>query len=260
MNTVVITASRPTDCWDDPVYNIYRNGELIGEATVSPRRTTLSFTDSIVPNGTWDYYLEADTRTSNVATTITTPVTIVFDTELTPVTDFWAENASKETSYYNMTVKWNAPTSNIPIKGYNIYADVKSYTKNPAPDNGTELLTDTSYDFSWSTEGESAREVYIETVYVIGRVKSATQTFDVSLVGIDASTNIAADANFSLNGRTLLINGTYSKLSLYGTTGSLCGEYAGITTINLSTLPQGVYVAKMVKADGQEAVKKLVLK
>lgn len=261
LNTVVITAGRPTDCWDDPVYYIYRNGENLGKATVSPRRTTLSFTDSIVPNGTWDYYIEADTRTANIATTITTPVTVVFDTELAPVTNMWADNASKSGNYYKMTVHWDAPESKIPITGYNIYADVKSYTKNPAPDNGTEFLTDTSYDYEWSTEGESTRNIYVETVYVIGRIKSETKAFDALVIaGIDNATNIAADANFTLNGRTLLVNGDYSKLSVYGTSGSLCGEFAGANTVNLSTLPQGVYVVKMVKADGHESVKKLVLK
>ncbi len=261
VNTVNITAKISTDNWDCPTYYVYRNGQRIGKATfTNARYTAVSFTDPEVPNGTWDYYLQADNSLSNVTVNIPTPVTIVFDTELQPVTNIRSASATVDNTYYTLSLAWDAPETSYKLLGYNVYKDVKSFTKNPAPDNGSEFIADTSYDLQWAAEGEAETKVIVEAVYNIGRIKSEPVEFNMnSLTGIDEANNIAASADFSLNGRTLRVNGNYGKLSVYAVSGALCGEYAGVESVNLNTLPSGVYVVKVAGADGKEIAKKLIL-
>ena len=260
VNTVNLTAKISTDNWDCPKYYVYRNGQCIGQATfTNARYTGVTFTDSEVPNGTWDYYVQADNTLSNVTVNIPTPVTVVFDTELQPVTNVHYTSASQDATYYNLSVAWDAPETSLTLLGYNVYSDVKSYTKNPAPDNDT-FLTTTAYDFQWSVEGEAEKSVIVEAVYNIGRIKTEAVPFNVDkITGIDEASNIAADVNFSLSGRVLRVNGSYAKLSVYGVSGALCGEYAGAESVNLNSLPSGVYVVKATGVDGKQIAKKLIL-
>ena len=137
---------------------------------------------------------------------------------------------------------------------------MKSFTKNPAPVNGSEFIASPAYDLEWSVEGEAETNVIVEAVYTIGRIKSEAVPFNMSeLTGIDEASNIAADVNFSLSGRTLRVNGNYGKLSVYAVSGALCGEYAGAESVNLNTLPSGVYVVKATGVDGKQIAKKLIL-
>ena len=261
VNTVNISAKISTDNWDCPTYNVYRNGQYIGEATfTNARYTAVSFTDYEVPNGTWDYYLQADNTLSNVTVNVPTPVTVVFNTELQPVTNIHQTTATKDNSYYTLSLAWDAPETPYNLIGYNVYQDVKSFTKNPAPVNGSEFIASPAYDLEWSVEGEAETNVIVEAVYTIGRIKSEAVPFNMSeLTGIDEASNIAADVNFSLSGRTLRVNGNYGKLSVYAVSGALCGEYAGAESVNLNTLPSGVYVVKATGVDGKQIAKKLIL-
>ncbi len=261
VNTVNITAKISTDNWDCPTYYVYRNGQRVGQATfTNARYTAVSFTDAEVPNGTWDYYLQADNSLTNVTVNIPSPVTVVFDTELQPVTNIRSASATKDNTYYTLSLAWDAPETSYKLLGYNVYQDVKSFTKNPAPVNGGEFLVEPAYDLQWSAEGEAETSVIVEAVYNIGRIKSEAVPFNMNtLTGIDEASNIAASADFSLSGRTLRINGNYGKLSVYAVSGALCGEYAGVESVNLNTLPSGVYVVKVAGADGKQIAKKLIL-
>lgn len=261
LNTVAIKASVPTERWDNPSYYVYRNGEKIGKAEVNALNTTITYTDATVQNGTWDYFLIADTDARNVATSVTTPVTMKFDTELQPVTEVWSTDASAGETYYNLSVAWKAPVSDIPLLGYNVYSDIKSYTKNPAPDNDVNLITGTTYDFSWSTEGEPTKEVYVEAVYNIGRIRSQMFSFNVSEISaISQTSQDAESAKLTLNGRQLSISGTYETLNVFDLKGVSCGTWTGAKNINLRSLSAGVYVVKVNTANGKSNAYKLVVK
>lgn len=261
LNTVGITASAPYESWDSPTYHVYRNGINIGEAQTDVTRSKLSFTDATVENGTWDYFLMADTHTGNATVQVTTPVTVTFDTPLTPVTKVWSTSASVEGGNYKLSVAWEAPESDIPVKGYNIYSDIKSYTKNPAPDNDVNLITGTTYDYSWSTENPSTKDVYVEVVYTIGRVRSEAFKFDVSkLTAINEAAASAAGLDVNLAGRTLQISGTAQGVAVYDLTGRRCATYAAAPAVSLASLPAGTYVVNVTDTEGQAHSYKLVLK
>lgn len=262
-NTVKITATAPKQMWGTPTYYIYRNGERVGEASYANKytKTNLVFTDTDVPNGEWDYFIYTDMKMSNVATNITTPVCVTFATVVDTVTNVYQIDATNDGENYTLTVGWTAPKTNLTLKGYNVYSDIKSYTRNPVPDNGTTLVTDTTYTFTWSTEGSASKEVYVEAVYTIGRARSKMFPFDLSEVtAIGEAQADAPAALLSLEGRNLNVAGSYRTLTIFDASGKECGAYAGQPTVSLRALPQGVYVAKLITTDGKTGVCKFILK
>ncbi len=260
LNTVNITAVAPYDKWESPIYEVYRNGQLIGEAKAMG--TALSFTDETVQNGTWDYYLRANTQTSNVCTSITTPITVVFDTYLANATNIHAESASKDDEYYHLTLAWDAPESDIPVLGYNVYHDIRSFTKNPSPDNGAACFTALAYDYMWSTEGSSSRTYYVETVYNIGRTRSEGVVIDADEVTAIETLPVAGAAvpTLTMQGRTLRVSEPYATLQLVGASGAVEGVYRAQQHISLNHLPQGVYVVTLTTAEGVRTHGKIVVK
>lgn len=261
LNTVSMQAGVPSERWDNPSYYVYRNGVNIGEATANDLNSIISYTDATVQNGTWDYFLIADTDARNVATSVTTPVTVNFATELQPVTKVWSTSASVGSGRYNLSVAWEAPESDIPLLGYNIYSDIKSFTKNPAPDNDIDIITGTTYDYSWSTEGEAVKEVYVEAVYNIGRIRSQMFSFNVSEISSIGQANESAEAaTLTLSGRQLSVGGAYESLELYDLKGVALGTWNGSNHIDLGNIPSGVYVVKMNCKGGKSSSCKLVVK
>ena len=267
VNTVSFTADMPSDKWDSPVYYVYRNGKQVGQAQISPRRTTVSFTDEYVPNGTWDYYLEPDTRTANVAMSIPTPITVTFNTELPSVTNVHVASATKDDDNYHLSLAWDAPElgelagKGLQFVGYNYFANVVNENRLPAPVNNGYYIDEPAFDYSWTVLAAPQTKAMIEVVYNIGSVFTDNFSFDMNqLTGIGEAHTADADGAFSVNGRTLTVDGNYQKLSVYAVSGALCSEHVAESHINLSRLPQGVYVVKLQKADGQSVTKKVVLK
>ena len=261
LNTVNITAVAPYDKWESPSFEVYRNGQLIGEAKAVG--SSLTFIDETVQNGAWDYYLRANTKTSNVCTSITTPITVEFDTYLPNATNIHATGARKDAEYYYMSLAWDAPESDIPVLGYNVYHDIKSYTKNPSPDNGANYFPAQAYDYMWSTEASGSRTYYVETVYNIGRTRSEGVVIDAEEVITAIETLPVAGAavpTLTLQGRTLHVSEPYATLQLVGTSGAVEGVYRAQQRISLNHLPQGVYVVTLTTAEGVRTHGKIVVK
>ena len=59
VNTMKLTAERPVGALSTTVWNVFRNGCKIGQATKTGR-TGLEFIDKEVPNGVWDYFIQAE--------------------------------------------------------------------------------------------------------------------------------------------------------------------------------------------------------
>ena len=225
--------------------------------------SSLTFIDETVQNGAWDYYLRANTKTSNVCTSITTPITVEFDTYLANATNIHATIATKDAEYYYMSLAWDAPESDIPVLGYNVYHDIKSYTKNPSPDNGANYFPAQAYDYMWSTEASGSRTYYVETVYNIGRTRSEGVVIDAEEVITAIETLPVAGAavpTLTLQGRTLRVSEPYATLQLVGTSGAVEGVYRAQQCISLNHLPQGVYVVTLTTAEGVRTHGKIVVK
>ena len=267
VNTVTFTANMPSDKWDAPIYYVYRNGVLLGEAEISPRRTTLSFTDEFVPNGTWDYYLEPNTHTANVGMSIPTPINLTFATELPSVSNVHVTSATSDDDNHHLVLAWDAPElgengeKGLKLLGYNYFANVYNESRLPAPENVGTYITEPEYEYTWTVLAGTEAKAMLEVVYNIGSVFTDNYSFDMGqFVGMKDATADSSDEALSVSGRTVKVNGSYKKLSVYAVSGALCSEHQGESTVSLATLPQGVYVVKLQKADGQTVARKVVLK
>ncbi len=257
LNTVKLTATANTGLWGSPSYLVFRNGVCVGKATANSTGRQLSFTDKAVPNGTWDYFIQADNATANAAPAVTTPQLVTLDTELPAVTRFTEETKTKDSEYYRLHLAWEAPETDIPVVGYNVYTDIKSYTKNPAPDNGSAYLTAPQYDWQWIVDGDTEKDVYVEVVYNIGRKRSEAvhYTLDDTFAGISA-VEAAAAQPLTKCGATLLGGDNCRRIELYAADGTRLAT--GGSSLSMASLPKGVYVARAVMADGSKAVLKVV--
>ena len=257
VNSVRLTCDAPMKTYGAKVvYEVFRNGTKVGEAQPG-ENGKLTFEEYEVPNGTWHYLIKAASAYESVDFLSTNVVEKVFDTALPPVQNVaFPVNGVKENGDYQLIVTWDAPDTNYKIIGYNVYTDIRSYTKNPSPVNGVLALPDDtrSYEFAWASTTRKDKTVCIETVYNIGKIKS--ENYPVTLQSLP--TGIVSNeftAHMVTVGNDLLINGNYESLSIYAANGARVAGYSQTHSVNMNALPNGVYVVKLVTATGVETLK-----
>ncbi len=248
VNTVLLKAAKPANALATTVWNVFRNGVKIGQAT-SSGRSDIVYEDVEVPNGHWDYFIQAQDNHGAVGVNISNVVEKDFQTELPAVTDIKVvKNEYNDVQDYELVLDWEAPVTELPIKGYNMFVDLKSFTKNPSPVNGLYPFTESSYTYTAANDVNPNKTFVVETVYNIGKVKS--EAIAVVLQKANAIGAVTVDNLLMVVDKTLLINGEYNTLDLYGVNGTLVGNYSGTTRIDLSSLNSGVYVVRANTADG----------
>lgn len=169
VNTLQLTATAPANAASDG-WKVYRNGMLVGEAELGTDGV-LTYQDSLVANGTWDYFIQhGDDNTSDVVEkTLATKLAAVGGVKV-------VKNSLNATGDYELTFVWAKPNTSLEIKGYNVYADVASFTSNPIPENETKLIAVDNATFTFKQEAGSSdgteHNFYVETVYNIGKARS----------------------------------------------------------------------------------------
>lgn len=259
VNTMKLTAKKPADALATTVWNVFRNGCKIGQATASGRNN-LEFVDKEVPNGYWDYFIQAEDSHGPIGVNVSNVVEKVVYTELPPVTDIKVlSNHYNDVQDYELVLDWEAPVTDLPIKGYNMFVDVKEITKNPSPVNGLYPFAETTYTYTAANDVNPNKTFMVETVYNIGKVKS--EAFAVVLQKEDSQgvENVTIANILMLVNRTMIINGEYDVLELYAMNGTQVGNFSGQDTIDLSSLSIGSYVVRVHTVDGV-LVGKIVLK
>ena len=266
-NTIKISCTVPELTFGSPTYNVLRNGVVVGQ--LSGYGKTVTFTETEVPNGTWSYFIQAADELHNVGINVSNVLTYSPATELPAVEKIReVENGLTEEGDYHLIIEWEAPESSFTILGYNVYNNIKAYTTNPSPVNGLAVISDTNYTFQWSPEANQEQTIYVETIYSVGKVKSAP--FVVKLnggaVGIQ---NAYTEKKMRCEGHILKVSAPYSTLNIYSTNGALVGSSNKEITnyeetlnqdsteqhIDLSYLPTGVYIVKLTTKTGVETLK-----
>lgn len=248
VNTMKLTAKKPANALATTVWNVFRNGCKIGQATASGR-SNLEFVDKEVPNGSWDYFIQAEDPHGPVGVNVSNVVEKVVYTELPPVTDIKVvSNQYNDVQDYELVLDWEAPVTDLPIKGYNMFVDVKEITKNPSPVNGLYPFKETTYTYTAANDVNPNKTFMVETVYNIGKVKS--EAIAVVLQKAEAIEHVTVADMLVLVGKTLVVNGSYLTLDLYTTGGVKVGDYSRTSRIDLSALENGVYVVRVNTAEG----------
>lgn len=268
LNTVTVSVSRPTDLWDVPVCHVYRNGKLLGDATLNARRSAYTFTDRLVPNGTWDYSVVPEISSIDFGMNVPTPVSLTLNTDLPAVGAIKSTDCSKDADDYHLTLGWDEPDMSafdgkgLELLGYSIYADVTEGGRLPAPENGNKYLTTPSYTFDWTVEAPATQSVMVEAVYNVGSKLSPIATFNADLIiaGINQASGIDGTKAFAFDGRSVTLPAGTASVVVADATGKAVASRTGAATISLTTLPKGVYVVIARLADGRQTATKVVLK
>ena len=253
VNTVKLTATAPSGVSAATVWNVFRNGCKIGQAAV--KRSELTFEDAEVPNGHWDYFIQSEDNHNAVGVNISNVVEIDVYTELPPVTDIRVvSNGLNTVKDYELVLDWDAPQTELPLKGYNMFVDV--VTNNPSPVNGLYPFEETSYTYTAATDVNPNKEFIVEAVYNIGKIKSAVFAVKLSKEnaeepgGSEGVENITVDNLLFMVDNTLIVACEYQNLQIVNTNGALVGNYSGVQRIDLSSFAAGVYAVRLNTATG----------
>ncbi len=256
VNTLSLKAMKPAGV--TTTWNVFRNGVKIGQAV--PESRYLVYEDANVPNGHWDYFIQAEDTHGNFGVNVSNVVELDVYTELPAVTDIKVvSNHYNDVQDYEVVLDWEAPVTDLPIMGYNMFVDVKDITKNPSPVNGLKTFEETSYTYTAANDVDVNKTFMVETVYNIGKVKSEAIAVVLQKEDPQGLSDITVAGMLILSGRTLWVNGEYRSLNLYATDGAMVGNYGQLTKIDLSNLASGVYVVHVDTTDGN-LIGKIVLK
>lgn len=248
VNTVKLTAKKPAGALATTVWNVFRNGSKIGQAA-SLGRNDIVYVDTLVSNGNWDYFIQAEDPHGPMGVNVSNVVEKTIYTELPPVTDIKVvRNGYNDVQDYEVLLDWEAPTTDLTIKGYNMFVDVKAITKNPSPVNGIYTFPETEYLYTVGNDVPDKNKTFmVEAVYNIGKVKSEAVAI---VLGADGIEGVTVDDLLMLVGKTLYVNGEYLALEIYLMNGVQVGNYSGMNQIDLSALATGVYAIRVNTVDG----------
>ena len=257
MNSVALELSLPDVAVTGTIaFDVYRHGMLLTRLNMTDAENgKLTYNDVDVKNGTYDYYVQTvlvnELLETEEALNISNVVTYTFDTQLPAVQEIWCTSVREESGIWYATIEWMIPTFIVPtaldyptfetygFQRYNVMLENMKAADNNEADG--QALT-------WEVNCGSTGIVnlYIQTVYTYGKANSEMISIDCKALGIE-TTEAAAVAVTVNNG--VVATAAPAKLTAYNVQGAVVAEAACATTLDLHTLPAGIYLVT-VEADG----------
>lgn len=249
VNTVKLNAEVPAGYANNTVWNVFRNGVKIGQAQL--KRGELTYTDESVPNGYWDYFIQEEDSHTAMGVNVSNVVEKNIYTELPPVTNIRVvSNGLNDVRDYEVKLEWDAPQTDLTLKGYNMFVDVIELTKNPSPVNYIYPFEETSYVYTAATDVNPNKTFMVEAVYNIGKIKSEAIAVKLSKEILNGIEDVVVSTLVVMVENTLIVNGDYSALEIYSLDGKSAGNYSGVKSIDLNALNAGVYVIRLHTEQG----------
>lgn len=229
---------------EDPAYDIYRQGTKIGRATLDQAKGKYVYTDELVWNGTYDYFVqtvnnEEETERYNISNVVTYDIY----TELPPVTNVHYVSHEIVDKNYQVTIGWDAPVTDLYIVSYNIFRGKDHKSPDVKVTEGTPLPTSAIVDFGGAEYTTSEKyDIIVETVYNIGKIKADPVEIDLANY-VSINNNNLKDL-IQVEGNMIFVNGEVS-VEIIGTNGMIINRYANVPMIDTTALPQGIYILKV---------------
>lgn len=257
LNTIKLTCDAPQRVHvPEVVYEVFRNGQKIGETTPN-EDGKISYVDEMVPNGVWNYFVRVASAYDGIDFYVTPIVEHTFKANLPAVTkvDF-PVNGSTADGSLTLEVVWEKPQTDLEILGYNIFTDIKEFTKNPSPDNDLVMIQPDvfHYTYVWSSLMSMEKTVCIETVYRIGKAKSEYFPVTISKIPVGIS-EVDATHSWRLEDDVLKLNVRENKVLLYDVKGCLQGSYSNVDEVRIDNLQPGIYLFRIETASGTAVLK-----
>ena len=262
LNTAVLTITLPEAAVTGTIaFDVYRHGICLARLNATDAENgKLTYYDTPVKNGTYDYYVQTvlinELMETEEALNVSNVVTYTHYVELPVVTEIKCTNARIEGGVYYATIEWNAPIFGEVEEGspwighafqrYNVMLE-----KMKAADN---LETD-GQALTWEVNcGYTGKvNLYVQTVYKYGKANSEMISIDCQAV-MDAQgiENAEAEAQVTVRGG-IVTAAAPARLVAYNAQGALVAE--AVNTLDLNTLPDGIYLVKVETAEGVKTVK-----
>lgn len=244
------------------VFDVYRHGILLTRLNATDAVDgKLVYADSGVKNGTYDYYVQTvlvnDLLETEEALNVSNVVTHTHYVELPVVTDIKCTSARLEGGIYYATIEWPAvdlgePTDNgqpwigDAFQRYNVMLENMKAADNAEAD-GQALTWEVNCGYTGKVN------LYVQTVYKYGKANSEMISIDCQAV-MDAQgiENAEAEAQVTVRGG-IVTAAVPARLVAYNSQGAVVAE--AVNTLDLNTLPAGIYLVKVETAEGVKTVK-----
>ncbi len=267
LNTVKLTFNATTiKGVDNVAYDIMRHGIKIARLTADKAVDgTLTYTDETVKNGDYEYFVQpvdADADKSGddalfsygYGMNTSDLVKANIYTELPVATNIHGTAVEYVDGQCFVTLTWDEPANkeDYMFMKYNVFLKGMKLQ-----DNQDEELTTNSYKLAigWGDESmEIARDVYIQSVYAIGKANSDTVTITnkINTTAIDAVST--GDGFEYSNGIVTISDG--AAMDVYTVNGTVIAT-GRKNSIDLTNYPEGVYVVR-VNNNGVSTIHKVV--
>ena len=259
--TYTLTADAPEVAVGDKTYNVYRDGEIVGEMTADAETGKMTFEEK-VGNGIHDWFVQTYDNMADASMNISNAVEMDVNITLNPVSVIKVTRNEPVDDECQITVEWEAPeTAGAEILGYNFYTDVVNIDK--AVPLNTELLTERTFSKSWvntnfKTEEDRTKEFWVEVVYDLGKVKSEKQIVVLNMESTGINGVNGETPNIDINGNVITVNSKCESITVNSLNGANVAKTNG-NKLDLSGLSSGVYLVT-VKAEGLSQTVKIVKK
>ena len=243
-------------------FDVYRHGIKLARLNATDAKDgLLVYPDRGVKNGIYDYYVQTvlinDLLETEEVLNISNIVTYSHYVKLPVVTDLKCTSARLEGGVYYATVEWVAPEpgpafiQNPTLETFGFQRYNVMLEKMKAADN---LETD-GQALTWEVNcGYTGKvNLYVQTVYTYGKANSEMISIDCQAV-MDAQGIENAEAEAQVTVRDGIVAAVApARLVAYNAQGAVVAE--AVNTLDLNTLPAGIYLVKVETAEGVKTVK-----
>lgn len=236
-------------------FDVYRHGILLTRlfATKATEDGVLYYSDLNVKNGTYDYYVQTilvdELQETETALDISNVVRHTHYTELPAVSEIRCISARKENGIYYATIEWNAPAGvqneELGFLRYNVMLENMKAAENAETEGNA-----TTFEIEAGYTGKV--NLYIQTVYTLGKSNSQMVTIDAQAAGIG---KLVADSKTTVENDGTIHVTENADITVYNAQGALLKEIKNATEAGLHDLPAGIYLVRVKTKDGIQSVK-----
>ena len=246
-------------------FDVYRHGILMGRVSAADADETgiVSYVDNIVPNGSYEYFVQTVIE-PDVAIDDETLCNVSNVMGITAHVDLPAPQNVQFISHENdgtndlVTIGWDQAADLDPdllFKSFNVFQVGSRVPDNRDDATGIiEELTDTEYTMNFLYR---VRDVYVQNVFAYGKANSDTITIDLDNIGIAEGQNAAENRIVVEGDQVVATGGVAASIAVYGANGTLAVRGENTDRVSIANLPQGVYVAVVLR-DGKGLATKFV--
>lgn len=254
-NSVRIECELPQAPVGDAAYVVFRGWQAID--TVRAENGVISYVDGNVLNGTYEYLVQAVDMSTGLGYNCSAPVSIEVETLLAPVSNVRQVSVEEGTykdaqtgsfPVYWISFVWDAPESVYPVLEYRIYQDGAQ-----VPVSVTTNLNDSVWIYretDYPEDQQEDTEIAVSAVYEVGESECVVAVLSISVDGV----KFAKLSDVYVAGNFLHV-GENARVSVYNSAGVMVSGCENWTLIDLTSLPTGVYVARVEKNGMVQVVK-----